>query len=224
MARALIEALTPSERESLERTIATGLAPTIQRLPVLQAPGVGMALSFLGDSAFVAKLSVGYVEGFAAGFLDGAKLWRDEFTAMLRLVGVGTIVGVAEFFVRPLVESDPEGLMPQSQEALSRLNSLRTMKPVLLWLDAVGMETALDTLRHLIPTADELTEVVILAGRDWLLELCGKAQDARAMGAQCGRLFGRLALELMRGGVEPFSFGVAGSIENEVLATEEDRL
>lgn len=223
MAGAFIESLTPSERASLEQLAESGFAPAVRQIPALDAAAVGRILRLCGEPAFGIKFSVGYAEGFVAGFLDGARLWRDEFQAMLRLVGVGTVVSVAEFFVRPLTEDDPEGLLPQSKKALAKLNSLRTLRPVLLWLDAVDPEEALNTLRQLIPSADEMLEIIVLAGRDWLLNLCEKARDAVGLGEQCGRLFGRLAIELIRADVEPFSFGLAGTLEHETITPDEVR-
>jgi hypothetical protein len=84
---------------------------------------------------------------------------------------------------------------------------------VFLWLEEVGPEQAVDTFRDLIPSADEVAEMVGVAGRKWLLELCDLAPGARQMGAHCGHLFGRVVLELIRADVEPFSFGLAGSLE-----------
>jgi len=208
-----IESLTQIQRDDLDRTLRTAFVLAVQRLPVLQSPAVVKTLALIADPAAGGKFAFGYAEGFVAGFIDGAELWRKEFDAMLRLVGVGTVVGVAEFFARPILEDNPEGLLPQSKEALSTLNTLRTLKPVLLWLDAVGVEKAAATMKELLPSADEVLEIIEVAGREWLLELCKLAPDARAMGKQCGRLLGRLVLEMIRADVEPFSFGVAGTLE-----------
>lgn len=213
MAPQLIDGLDGYERNTLEQELRKGLVIALQAVPALQSPAVAKALGVCTNPNFGAIFAAGFVEGFVEGFVAGARTWRDEFKAMLHLVGVGTVVGVAEFFVRPLVETDPEGLLPQSKEALETLNSLRTLKPVFLWLDAVGPEQAVATFRSLIPSAGEVAEMIGVIGRKWLLELCDLAPDAERMGAHCGHLFGRAALELIRADVEPFSFGLAGSLE-----------
>lgn len=218
---AAIDALDPYERSQLEFALARGLLIVMQKLPVLQSPAVAKTALALSNPQFGPTFAIGFVEGFVAGFVDGATIWRDEFQAMLRLVGVGTLVGVSEFFVRPVVEEDPKGLLPQSRQALETLNTLRTLKPVLLWLDAVGPGQALSTFRSLIPSADEVAEMLEVAGRKWLLDLCEQAPDTRKMGVHCGHLFGRIVLELIRADLEPFSFGLAGTLESGIDGTQE---
>lgn len=209
------DVLRPDERHQLELALVQGLQIALKKLPALRSSDtVPRVLLLCSDPQTGPIFAVGFMQGFADGFVEGAGLWRDEFKAMLRLVGVGTVVGVAEFFVRPVAEDNPQGLLPQSRAALEQLNTLRTLKPVLLWLESVGAEQALATLRELIPSAEEVAEMLAVAAEDWLLKLCELAPDANRMGAQCGRLFGRIALELIRADLEPFSFGLAGALES----------
>lgn len=210
------DVLQLDEQRQLELALVQGLQIALKKLPALRSSDtVTRVLLMCTDPAIGPVFVVGFLQGFTTGFVEGAGVWRDEFKAMLRLVGVGTVVGVAEFFVRPIQEDNPEGLLPQSREALEALNTLRTLKPVLLWLEEVGAEQALATLRQLIPSAEEVAEMLAVAAADWLLELCALAPDVNKMGVHCGRLFGRMTLELIRADLEPFSFGLAGALESD---------
>lgn len=211
---AAADQLSLAERVALGQALAGALATVAPQAGVV-ASGAQVATftAMVLAPDFPARSSIGFVEGFVLGFLDGAKLWLNDLSALARLVGVGTTVGLAEFFARPLFESDPAGLMPQTRRALENLNTVKRLKPVFQWLSAVGPEEAVRTLRELIPTAEDIAAIVGRAVGEWFAKLVALAPDSTAVGEQVGRLVGRVVLEIIRCDVEPMSFAFIEPLE-----------
>ena len=57
----------------------------------------------VGQGSFGTDATIGFVDGFAQGFLAGGVVWKDEVLAYLRILGVGVTLGAAEFFYRPML-------------------------------------------------------------------------------------------------------------------------
>lgn len=211
-AAALSNRLRPDERSQLLEAVGEALG----RVPPLSDLALAWARPDYG-----AVGTVGFVAGFCDGFLDGADHWASDLKRLLRLVGIGTVVGVTEFFVRPIVEDDPTGLLPQTQEALESLNAVRVLGPVARWLDTVGPVEALATLRDLMPTAGDLAVLIGRAAGDWLLGLVAKAVDPYAAGRYVGVLVGRVVLELVRAVIEPDAFALGAALETPLPTGQE---
>lgn len=145
----------------------------------------------------------GLIEGFIDGFLEGADHWAADLKRLFHLVGVGTEVALTEFFARPLFEAKPSGLLPQSTQAVSDLQGIKNFAAVVRWLDAVGPETAFNTLRDLIPDASDIGIMIANAVGGWAAELASKAKHPVEVGRHIGRLLGRAVLEFIRAELEP---------------------
>jgi hypothetical protein len=72
-----------------------------------------------------------------------------------------------------------------------------------------GPSEAVQTLRELVPTADEVATMIGRAGLDWFGQLVRLAPDATACGRHVGTLAGRVALELLRAFCEPDSLALS---------------
>jgi hypothetical protein len=207
--RQLAAQLGDAERAGLARDLAGGLTRTVQAAAPAARPELARVVAMLASPGFGTDAAVGFVAGFATGFVDGARSWLQELDALFRIAGIGSTVGLAEFFARPLVEVAPQGLSPRTVAAVDTLRSVQRMRPVITWLYQVGPSEAVRTLRELVPTADEVATMIGRAGLDWFGQLVRLAPDATACGRHVGTLAGRVALELLRAFCEPDSLALS---------------
>jgi len=199
--------LTIGEQTALAGAIARGLVDAAEAVRLDRAAMARIAL-MVGQGSFGTDATIGFVDGFAQGFLAGGVVWKDEVLAYLRILGVGVTLGAAEFFYRPIVEEgETTGLSKQVRAELETLRSLQALRPVLQWLDEVGPAEAIEVLREMLPSADDLATMIGRAAQKWattwLTELIATAPDAVAAGRHIGKLVGRVAIELVRGFLEP---------------------
>lgn len=199
--------LSVGERNALADALTRGLTDACAAIRLDSVARVRILL-MLQDGSFGVRCTIGFLEGFQIGFLKGVSVWDEEFTAYLKIMGVGVKLGAAEFFFRPIVEEgEVAGLSPQTRAELERYRTLQLLVPVLQWLNAVGPVEAIETLREILPTAED---IFIMIGRaaqrwatTWLAELVATAPDAVAAGKHVGKLVGRVTLELVRNFLEP---------------------
>lgn len=203
--------LSPPEMAALSEAIGAAAVSVPRAAPPVGVDSLALAkyLAMTSKPAYPAAASIGFVVGFADGFVAGAGIWLTELKALFRLAGVGTTVGLAEFFARPLIEENPAGLLPQTRQALELLNTMRRLRPVFLWLEEVGPAQAVQALRELIPTADDLVTILGRLAGDVVAAQIRTAPDGFASGEHIGKLTGRVTLEIIRAAVEPMTFSIA---------------
>ncbi|GAA1369726.1 hypothetical protein [Catellatospora chokoriensis] len=197
-----------------QAALGTGLiqAVTAQAPPVAGGDGAAY-LRMVSAPTYPIPATVGFVDGFAEGFLEGAVAWKHDLQALFKLVGVGVTVSLAEFFVRPIVEDEPQGLSPKVKAELETLRAMQRMGAVFRWLDQVGPVEAAKALRDIIPDAEDVATMIGRASLEWWSEQVRTAPDATASGRHLGRLVGRIALELIRAFCEPDSFALGEALE-----------
>lgn len=204
--------------------VAAGAVAAEQRAAVqtvvgealVAAPELGRIALAWSRPDFGLRATSGFLTGFCEGFGEGVEEWVVDLNRLFRLVGIGSVVGLTEFFARPVLESEPVGLLPQSREAVESLQAVRTLAPVVRWLDAVGPAQVLAELRDLMPAAAELATILANAGARWGAEVLALADDAIAVGRKIGGLAGRVVLELIRAVVEPQALGIGAALETPV--------
>ncbi|GAA2359682.1 hypothetical protein Cme02nite_36330 [Catellatospora methionotrophica] len=204
-----------------QAALSTGLIQAVKAQVPSTAGGDGAAyLRMVTAPTYPIPATAGFVDGFADGFLEGCTEWKRDLEALFRLVGVGVTVSLAEFFVRPIVEDDPQGLSPKVKAELEQLRAMQRMGSVFRWLDQVGPIEAAKALRDLIPDAEDIATMIGRASLEWWSEQVRTAPDAVASGRHLGRLIGRIALELIRAFCEPDSFALGEALEVSYEETE----
>lgn len=189
----------------------------------------------LSEIAYGAKLALGFAEGLFTGARARYRVMQDDFRRdyaaiqklfgpeLAAVLGRGLAASFDEFILRPVFESVPTGLTPQSAAAAQRLIEMFDAMALLETIGVINDIAKAGQFFDMLGTGvDDLYEALMLEGQRWGTAVVLEP-DAHRQGVMIGQPIGVAIFEVVRAIVEPPPLDAAHLISSLALTAAEQK-
>lgn len=228
--------LAVSLKDYDENRLSYVLSVLMMRLHAAQGAAFPNSLKQrIDDITYGTQLLVGFTEGAFGGARARYRVMQDDFrrdyAAIQKLFGLelaealgrGLAASFDEFFLRPVLESVPTGLLPKSAAAAQRLIDMFDAMALIKTLGFVDdIAKSGNFLAMLAVGVEELFELIMLEGQHWAVSVIIEP-DAQRQGVMLGRPVGVALFEIVRALVEPPPLDLAHLVSSLALTRAEQQ-